>query len=158
MFEFFLSWAENFVQNYGLVGLFIVMIVGSSPIPIPVEVIALSMIALGAQPTHTALFAALGATLGGTITYFIGAGIVNIANFREKHKDRMKTAKLWLDRYGFFAVFTFALIPLGFDAIALAAGGARMKMVRFVLALLAGRVIRYVIIFKTGHGLLELIG
>lgn len=155
--DFLLEWARELVQNYGLLGLFIVMIIGSSPIPIPVEVIALSTITLGAPPLPTAAFASIGATLGGGITYLIGRGIVDLANLRKKYADKAEKAKYWLDKYGALAVFTFALFPLGFDAIALAAGGAKMNVVRFLLPTLFGRAIRYTVIFHAGYGFLELL-
>lgn len=155
--DFLLQWAGKLVQDYGLLGLFIVMIIGSSPIPIPVEVIAFSAIALGAPPLPTAVFASVGATLGGGITYLIGRGIVDLANLREKYEDKAERAREWLDRYGAFAVFVFALFPLGFDAIALAAGGARMNVARFLLPTLLGRAIRYTVIFQVGYGFLELL-
>lgn len=141
-----------------MLGLFIVIVVGSSPIPIPVEFIALSAISVGAPPLPTAVFAGIGATLGAGVTYLIGRGIVDIANFRRKHGDKIAKANHWLDKYGVFAVFTFALIPLGFDAIALAAGGARMHALKFLLPTLAGRMIRYSIIFQAGYGFLGLLG
>lgn len=155
--DFLLAWGREFVESYGMLGLFIVMVIGSSPIPIPVEVVALSMITVGAPPAPTALFASIGATLGAGVTYLIGRGIVNIANIREKHKEKVEKAKKWLDKYGAFAVFTFALIPIGFDAIALAAGGARMQAARFLLPTFAGRLVRYNIIFHAGYGFIELL-
>lgn len=155
--DFLLDWGREFAEGYGMLGLFIVMVVGSSPIPIPVEVVALSMITIGAPPAPTALFASIGATLGAGVTYMIGRGIVNIANFRKKHKEKVEKAKKWLDKYGVFAVFTFALVPVGFDAIALAAGGARMNAARFLIPTLAGRMIRYNIIFHAGYGFLEML-
>lgn len=155
--DFLLEWAREFVQNYGLLGLFIVMIVGSSPIPIPVEIIALSTISLGAPPMPTAIFASIGATIGGGITYLIGRGIVDLANFRKKYEDKAERAKGWLDKYGALAVFTFALVPIGFDAIAIAAGGARMNPIRFLLPTLFGRAMRYTVIFHAGYGFLELL-
>jgi len=155
--DFLLEWGREFAQSYGMAGLFIVMVIGSSPIPIPVEVIALSMISIGAPPLPTAIFASIGATIGAGVTYMIGRGIVDLANFRRKHRGKVEKAEHWLDRYGVFAVFTFALIPLGFDAIALAAGGARMQALKFLLPTLAGRTIRYTIIFHAGYGFLELL-
>jgi membrane protein YqaA with SNARE-associated domain len=155
--DFLLEWGREFAQSYGMAGLFIVMVIGSSPIPIPVEVIALSMITVGAPPLPTAVFASIGATLGAGVTYLIGRGIVDLANFRRKHGDKVEKAKHWLDRYGVFAVFIFALFPLGFDAIALAAGGARMHALKFLLPTLVGRMIRYNIIFHAGYGFLELL-
>lgn len=155
--DFLVDWGREFAQSYGMAGLFIVMVIGSSPIPIPVELIALSMITVGAPPLPTAVFASIGATLGAGVTYMIGRGIVDLANFRRKHGAKVEKAKRWLDRYGVFAVFTFALFPLGFDAIALAAGGARMHALKFLLPTLAGRMIRYNIIFHAGYGFLELL-
>jgi|TARA_B100002003_G_scaffold218103_1_gene218838 membrane protein YqaA with SNARE-associated domain len=156
MLDFLLEWGAKFVQSYGTIGLFIVMIIGSSPIPIPVEVIALGVIFLGSPPLITAVFASIGATIGAWLSYLIGQGIFKIGNINKKQPLKVNFAKKWLNKYGIISVFFFALFPIGFDAIALAAGGVRMNVLKFLLPTLLGRFIRYNLIFHLGGGFIEL--
>jgi undecaprenyl-diphosphatase len=155
MFEFFLDQLEGLVQDYGLLGLFIAMAIGSSPIPIPVEIFALTALSLGASPIPTALFATTGATFGGLISYYVGKGVVSFTKLKERYKDQMKHAGDWLDKHGTFAVFIFALVPLPYDAIALSAGGIGMKKRKFVTATFAGRLLRYLFLVAVGDEALE---
>ncbi|RMF91290.1 MAG: DedA family protein [Methanobacteriota archaeon] len=151
MLEGAVDWAARVFESYGLLGLFIVMIIGSSPIPIPVELVVVTVIALGAPPLPTALFAGFGASLGGLIGYYVGYGLISGTGLMEKHRDRVEEAHQWLERYGAPAVFIFALTPLPYDAMAIAAGGGRMSIRKFYLATLAGRLIRYLFVAQMGY-------
>lgn len=154
MLEFMLEWAKTLIHDYGALGFFIVMIVGSSPIPIPIDLIALTVVSLGAPPLETAILAGFGATLGGFLVYLIGAGVVNLSGIKERHAERMTRAKAWLDHYGAFAVFFVAVTstPMPFDAIAIAAGGAEMDKKKFLYSTLFGRLLRYFFIVYAGKG------
>ncbi len=155
MFEFLTAQLVELVRNHGTLGLFVAMIIGSSPIPIPVEVFALTAISLGAPPVQTALFAAIGATFGGALSYFLGSGSANFLNLRKKYASQLERARKWLDEKGALAVFIFALAPLPYDAMALAAGGAGMLKLHFLLATFIGRLIRYFFVVSLGSAALE---
>jgi membrane protein YqaA with SNARE-associated domain len=150
MLEFFIEWSKGLIQDYGLFGLFIAMVIGSSPIPIPVELFAVTALTLGAPPFPTALFSTIGATLGGLISYYIGRGVIGFSNLREKYEREMGRAEGWLNNYGMVAVFIFALFPLPYDAMALACGAAVMKRRKFLSATFAGRLIRYTFVVHAG--------
>ncbi len=155
MFEPLMEWSIEFIREKGLLGLFAVMVIGSSPIPIPVEVVALTAISLGAPSLPTALFAAVGATLGGLISYYVGKGFIDVSRLRARYEERLHEARDWLDKYGTAAIFIFAVTPLPYDAIALAAGAARMRKRKFVTATFFGRLLRYSILVMAGQGALK---
>jgi membrane protein YqaA with SNARE-associated domain len=150
MFEFVVEWSKSLIQNYGLFGLFFVMILGSSPIPVPVEIFAITALSLGAPPYPTALFSAIGATIGGLISYYVGKGVIDFTHLREKYSREIGRAEEWLNHYGLAAVFIFALFPLPYDAMALTCGAASMRRRRFVTATFAGRIIRYLFVVRAG--------
>lgn len=155
MLELLTAQLEELVKNHGTLGLFAAMVIGSSPIPIPVEVFALTAISIGAPPVTTALFAAIGATFGGVLNYYVGRGSVNFLNLKQKYAPQLERARNWLDEKGALAVFIFALAPLPYDAIALAAGGAGMTKLHFLLATFIGRLIRYFFVVSLGGAALE---
>lgn len=155
VFESLIEWSLEFIRDKGMLGLFIIMVIGSSPIPIPVEVVALTALSLGAPSIPTALFAASGATLGGLISYYVGKGFIDISRLRRRYEERLQEARDWLDKYGSAAVFIFALTPLPYDAIAIAAGAARMRKRKFVTATFLGRLLRYSILIVAGQGALK---
>jgi membrane protein YqaA with SNARE-associated domain len=155
MFEGFVEWAAAIFEIYGLLGLFIIMVIGSSPIPIPVEFIVVSVIALGAPPIPTAIFAGFGASLGGLIGYYVGYGLITATHFVEKYKNKVDQAHQWLEKYGAPAVFIFALTPLPYDAMAITAGGGKMDIKKFYVATLMGRLLRYLFVAEVGYGALK---
>ncbi len=156
MFESLLLWGQSFVESHGMLGLFIVIFIGSSPLPVPVEVFALTMVSLGASPLATVVLASIGATLGGILTYSIGYGIFRVSCLESKMKEKGEKAKRWFEHHGAHAVFFFALAPLPYDAIALISGAARMSITSFVTATLAGRLLRYALVVSGGQEVLKL--
>lgn len=157
MFESLMEFGQELVSDFGLPGLFVVMVIGSSPIPIPVELFVLGVLSLGAPPIPTALFAGIGATLGGLISYYLGKTIIRILKAETKYKNQMEKSKGWLDRYGIFAVFIFALTPLPYDAMAILCGGIKMELKYFILATFSGRIIRYSFLVYAGSKALEIL-
>ncbi|MFQ5800232.1 MAG: YqaA family protein [Candidatus Hydrothermarchaeales archaeon] len=155
MFEGFVEWAVAFFESYGLLGLFVIILIGSSPVPVPVDLVVATVVALGAPPIPSAIFAGLGASLGAIIIYYIGQGLITATHFVEKQKDKVERAHRWLEKYGAPAVFIFALTPLPYDAMALVAGGARMSLKKFYLATLLGRLLRYFFVAQVGYGALK---
>ncbi len=155
MIDILLEWAKGVVAEHGLPGLFVVMVIGSSPIPIPVEILALLAVSLGASPFYIALFSSIGATIGGLVSYYVGKGIMDLTGLKERQRGNVERAKDWLDNYGAPAVLLFALVPLPYDAIALVAGGARMKRRKFVTATFLGRALRYAFLAYAGSEALK---
>lgn len=157
MLESITLWASGFIGAYGTLGLFLVILIGSTPIPIPVEMFALAAVAAGAAPLLTTILTTIGSTLGGFFTYLIGAGALKA--FRKFRPDgkKLKKAHEWLEKYGMVSVFIFALTPLPFDAIAFVAGTGGMRKREFLLATFAGRLLRYALLIYTGYGILNIL-
>lgn len=149
------DWSIEFIRERGMLGLFVIMVIGSSPIPIPVEVVALTAISLGAPTLPTALFAAVGATIGGLFSYYVGKGFIHVSRLRIRYEERLQEAHEWLDKYGTVSVFIFAFTPLPYDAIALAAGAVKMRKRKFVAATFLGRLLRYSLLVVAGQGVLK---
>jgi len=51
----------------------------------------------------------------------------------------------WVEKWGALAIFIFALVPLFFDLVGLAAGVLRFSLWKFVLVCWLGRTILYVV-------------
>lgn len=128
MLEGVVDFAVVLFDRYGLFGLFLIILIGSSPVPVPVDLVVATVVALGAPPIPSAVFAGFGASLGAIIIYYIGYGLITATHFVEKQKDKVEQAHGWLEKYGAPAIFIFALTPLPYDAMALVAGGARMNL------------------------------
>jgi membrane protein DedA with SNARE-associated domain len=130
---------------YGYSGIFLINLIGSATIVFPVPGEALNIVA-GAtlNPLGVGIIASVGAAIGEPTSYF--AGYWGRKVIGDKYLERYQRAELWLRRYGSFAIFVFALLPiLIFDLIGIAAGAFRYPLWKFVLFCWMGRIIRSVL-------------
>ncbi len=127
---------------YGYTGIFLINLISAASIifPIPGEI---TNIAAGAtfNPLYLGVIASIGAAMGEPTCYFAGRWGRKVIS--EEHLERYRKADFWLRRYGSFAIFLFALLPiLVFDLIGIAAGAFRFPFWKFVLFCWLGRLIR----------------
>lgn len=138
---------------HGFLGIFVLNVLTAATIffPLPGEA---ANVAAGAflNPLAVALVAASGATLGEMTAYL--AGYFGRRLIPAKYEGRHAKAQQWMHRYGGFAVFLFAFIPmLLYDLIGIVAGSTRYHVGRFAAATFAGRVLRYLVYAYAGFGL-----
>ena len=101
---------------------------------------------------YYAIMATIGAVVGGYITYALGrkGGQEAIEHKLDKKKAEKITKRF--ERWGFWTVFTSALLPPPFPLVPvlLAAGATQYSRKKFVGALSAGRGVRYLIVAGMG--------
>jgi membrane protein YqaA with SNARE-associated domain len=143
---------ESFLA-YGYSGVLLINLVCCATIlfPIPGEAVN---IAAGASlnPLLVGMVATVGATIGEPTSYLVGylGRKIIPGGYLEKHEQ----AEYWMKKYGSFAIFLFALLPiLIFDLIGIVAGSARFPLWKFVLACFAGRLLRCLTEAYLGYGL-----
>jgi membrane protein DedA with SNARE-associated domain len=102
----------DIILQYGLVAIFVLMLLESACIPIPSEV--------------TMLFG--GALANASFAASLGAEGRHLNFLRQHELDR---AEVWFDRHGEAAVFVSRLLPVVRTFISLPAGIAEMPFVRF---------------------------
>jgi len=141
---------ERFLA-YGYLGIFLVSL-GTITIlfPLPWEAV---IIAAGAalNPLLVAVVATVGATIGELSSYIVG--YLGRKIILDSYSERYRKAEFWMKRYGNFAIFLFALLPvLIFDLIGIVAGSTRYPLWKFVLACFAGRLIRCLVEAYLGYG------
>lgn len=130
----------GFLENYGYLGAFLVSLITTTSIifPIPGFVIIAAIAASTANWPLVALAAALGNGVGECTSYIAGYGgsaIINPQRYRLYQR-----AEDWMRRHGSVTVFIFALTPLPFDVVGIAAGALRFPLWKFILAIIAGRL------------------
>jgi len=136
---------------YGYLGIFLISLSCVTILfPIPWEAV---VIAAGAtmNPLLVALVATAGATIGELSSYLVG--YLGKRIIIDKYLAKYAKAESWMNRYGSFAIFLFALLPIFlFDLIGIVAGASRFPLWKFILACFAGRLIRCLIEAYLGHG------
>jgi len=142
---------------WAYLAVFVITLLSSCTIIFPAPGVAFVMATASVwNPVIVALVASVGGALGELTAYF--AGYVGKLIILDEQKAQYKWAKSWTDRYGFWAVFVFALIPmLIFDLVGLVAGALRLSVWKFLLATWAGRIPRSFIEAYIGAGVIPLI-
>jgi membrane protein DedA with SNARE-associated domain len=143
------NFAVDVVEELGLPGVFVLMVLESACIPVPSEATML-FAGFNVSNGEYSLFAATAAgslanLVGSWIAYWVGyAGRVDIL---EKHgkklhikKSHLEWADRWFERHGDATVFFTRMLPIIRTFISLPAGVARMPFWRFSVLTLAGCV------------------
>ena len=148
------------MQEYALLAYFVVLgvsFLSSCTILFPAPGLAFTMAAASIwNPVPVAIMAAIGGSLGELTAYY--AGYLGKKMIIDEQMPAYRWAKSWMDRYGIWAVFIFALIPmLLFDLVGLIAGALRLPVWKFYLACLAGRIPRSFVEAYIGAGVIPLI-
>jgi membrane protein DedA with SNARE-associated domain len=136
------------VSSWGYGGVFGLMILEASSLPIPSEVIlpfAGYLVSLGHMDIYMTLIVATAAAVAGSlIDYFIGLkGVEVLTKYRLLGRavfseNQLKVAANYFTRYGSIMVFVGRLIPVVRTLISFPAGAVKMPLAKFVAYTLAG--------------------
>jgi membrane protein DedA with SNARE-associated domain len=141
--------AVDVVQELGLWGVFVLMLLESACIPVPSEATML-FAGFNVAEGEYSLFAAvtagvLGNLVGSWIAY--GVGYMGRVDILEKHgkklhvkKSHLEWADRWFERHGDATVFFTRMLPIIRTFISLPAGVARMPFWRFTVLTVLGCV------------------
>lgn len=157
------QWITEMIEQFGYVGILILITIENIFPPIPSEVILLLG---GFMTTRTSLsvigvviFATLGSLLGSMMLYGIGR-MINIEKLEKFVTTKsswlridgqdIRKANRWFDKYGYWAIMICRLIPLVRSLISLPAGMAKMRWVTFLLYTLFGTFIWNTILVAVG--------
>jgi len=154
--EFLFDWMKNFAMQYGYFGVFLMSLVGSLSIIIPVPYTLLIFFMGGIlDPILVAIASGFGSAVGEFSGYVLGYyGRAVISEERQRKMDFMVKV---FDRYGFFAIFFFALTPLPDDLLFIPLGIMRYKFVKAFVPSLLGKLLMSFILAYSGHLSIEFI-
>lgn len=132
--------------------LFLVSMLSSATIFVPAPGIAFLLAAsIVWNPLLVALTAGSGDAIGEMTSYWAGYEENKIMLVDEKLSG-YQTAVLWMSKYGVWAIFAVAFVPvILFDLIGLAAGALKVRWWKFLIATMAGKLIRSILIAYIAH-------
>lgn len=153
MLAFLAPFITDLVSNYGYLGIFVLMLLGSACIPIPSEIVMAFGGALASEtfadqvlgdPSKSLsllgviVVGVLGSFVGSLLAYWLGyAGgrpmVDRWGKYLMLRPHEVDRAQDWFERHGQAAVFWSRLIPLVRAFISLPAGVARMNLGAFTL-------------------------
>jgi len=138
---------QAMLVGFGAFGLFAIALLDAGMIPLPggpdVALMTLSHLNNAMTPVYV-LAVTLGSTLGCLFPYYIGLKTGEAALRRFSPEKRARVTAL-IDQYDLWAMLVGAVLPppFPFKIFLITAGVFRMKVWRFLIALLIGRSIRY---------------
>jgi membrane protein YqaA with SNARE-associated domain len=136
----FSAWSGALVRDWGYLGIFVISLVSSASIILPVPYFAF-VFAAGAvlNPLLVGIAGGLGSAIGELSGYLIGFGGKHA--IKNKHEKLLKKAESWAEKHGFFAVVVFfAATPLPDDIIGILGGALGYNVKKFFVASLIGKL------------------
>jgi membrane protein YqaA with SNARE-associated domain len=140
---------SQYLVSFGPFGLFTIAFLDSVMIPMPGGVDAVLLLLSASRPSWMPIYVAaatVGSTLGCVVLYRISqrAGKRALSRFSESKQKRVKDL---LDRYDVMSVLVASLLPppFPFKLFVVSSGVFRLKIIRFTLAIAAGRTFRYLL-------------
>lgn len=140
---------SEYLITYGAFGLFVVALLDSTFVPLPSSADALMLVLSTAHPSWMLLYAFMataGSALGCFILYSISrrAGSRALNRFSERKQQRVKYL---IERYDMIAVLVATLLPppFPFKLFVVTAGVFRFSLLRFMIAIIAGRAFRFLL-------------
>jgi membrane protein YqaA with SNARE-associated domain len=122
--------------------------------PVPIAVSVMITVAQNWNPILSALAAALGGTIGELSGYYAGYAGRKIAIANDF--IGFNRVESWVNRWGAWAIAFLAFQPvIPFDVGGLIAGAARMPLRKFLPALFAGKLPKYILLAYAGIGLIH---
>jgi membrane protein YqaA with SNARE-associated domain len=140
---------SEYLITFGAFGLFAVALLDSTFVPLPSSADALMILLTTAHPRWMVLYAFMataGSALGCWILYLVSrrAGGRALRRFSEAKQRRVKEL---IERYDMAAVLVATLLPppFPFKLFVVTAGVFRFSLVRFMIAIVAGRAFRFLL-------------
>jgi membrane protein DedA with SNARE-associated domain len=157
----FTSNVKTTVSSWGYPGIFGLMILEASSLPIPSEVIlpfSGYLVSIGQLSfMETVIVATVAAIVGSLIDYYIGLRGVEVLTERRIlgraifSVDQLKYAAKWFDKYGSAMVFLGRLIPGVRTLISFPAGAAKMPLAKFLAFTIAGCLLWNTVLIYVGY-------
>ena len=131
-------------KDLGYPGVFFLSFLASVSLVLPVPgLVSLCGVSLLLNPLALGLLAAVAETLGEISGYAIGYGGSTVVERRTIYQK----IRGWMERRGVLVIFIVSAIPNPiFDLVGIAAGGVRFPITRFLVTVLAGKIIKCVVV------------
>ena len=140
---------SRYLVSFGPLGLLTIAFLDSVLIPMPGGVDAVLLLLAASRPSWMLIYvvaATIGSTAGCVGLYRLSqrAGKRALARFSESKQKRVKDL---IDRYDVISVLVASLLPppFPFKLFVVSSGVFRLNLVRFTLAIAAGRAFRYLL-------------
>lgn len=145
-----LEWMEQFAHQFGYFGVFFISLIGAMSIIVPIPyTLVIYLLGSFLNPFFVAVSGGLGSALGEFSGYVLGYyGRAVLSEERRKKMDYMMKV---FYRYGFAAIFFFALTPLPDDLLFIPLGIMRYQFVKAFIPAILGKMLMCFILAYSGY-------
>jgi membrane protein YqaA with SNARE-associated domain len=153
------------LAKLGFWGVGIIAIIDTSSLPVPMDLILAGYV--WADKGHFwiyCLMASAGSAIGGLVPYGLGRAGGELFLLKRVNRERFEAMRTRFERQEFLAVLVPSMLPppTPWKAFVFAAGVFEMRVVPFMLAVFAGRMVRWLLlsllVLKLGPGAVGLMG
>ena len=137
--------------KYGLLGLFFNGMF-SSFIPIPTELTISALLLNGISPLDIFLVLTISSIVGGYIAYYLGYNGRLLSKLRKTPQKKYERKSInIMTKYGWSTIIFFSpWIPIIGDIVSIVAGVKRYNLLRYTIAMIAGKTVKAVAIVFFG--------
>ncbi len=141
---------QDFIQSVGYPGLFLMIVLESTMVPIPSLLVMPFAGALAAKGTYSLpvilAINGAGALTGSLLSYWLGAAggkplLLKYGKYVLVKPDDLKKTEAFFERHGAWTVFIARFVPVARHLISVPAGVARMRLPMFALQTFLGAMI-----------------
>ncbi len=135
-------------NGYGLAGVFVVILLGSTLVPFSTDAFFLAVLQVFKDLPALTLVAIVASVIGGYINYFSAFFIGKKTAEKYVGKKALRDAKSWFDEWGGLAILALGAIPFTavFDPLTFIAGMSRMDLKRYSAFMVAAKAIHFVLL------------
>lgn len=132
---------QGFIEQYGVLSIFIIVLLEYSNMPIPSEVVlpvvgvfvSTGTIDMVEATTVSLVAGVLGSLLNYYLGYYLGNPLIKkIVSVAPKLQKSVDASMWWIDKYGTLSVMISRVIPLVRTFISIPAGVVKMNLVKFM--------------------------
>ncbi|MGH9898615.1 MAG: YqaA family protein [Pyrinomonadaceae bacterium] len=144
-----LAGVSKYLFAYGAFGLFAISLLDSALVPLPAGSDATMILLSASRPSWMILYAVagiVGSVIGCVILYYISRSIGSGA-LKRFSPEKQAWVKSLVDRYDLLSVLIASILPppFPFKLFVVTAGVTGMNVVRFLIAITAGRLFRFLL-------------
>lgn len=131
----------------GYLGLFLAAFLAATVFPFYSEAALVGLLALGYSPLWLWFWATAGNTLGAAVNWALGRFLLHYQDRKwfPIPRRELERAQRWFNRFGVWSLL-LAWLPIGGDALTLAAGALRVPFWLFFLLTAIGKGARYAVL------------
>lgn len=151
---------EEFIKNYGLLSVFIIVMLEYANLPLPSEIV-LPVVGIFAFEYNidfiqVLVVSVLGGILGSVINYYLGLKlgkpfIETLAIKFPKTKKSIKSSYLWIKKYDKPSIMLSRLVPVARTFISIVAGVVKMNIIAFIIYSTIGISIWNLLLISAGY-------